>query len=136
MVMSRDALKATDHTRGTGEIRGSVPGELDSAEFETVCESMMNLSVVTIKLLMSPPNCGITANKRSSKGHSEEKRVITGNELCWYIPGFSAKQVTALLFALCVCPGPCRVPVLGVFTFGPYLGKGQVRFSKCDNNRN
>ena len=78
MVISRDALKATDHTRGAGAIRGLAPCELDLAEVETVREPMMNRSVVMIRLLTSPPNCGATANKKKlSKSHSEEKRVIT-----------------------------------------------------------
>jgi hypothetical protein len=64
MVISRDALKATDHTRGAGAIRGFAPCELDRAEgFETVREPMMNRSVVTIRLLIRAPNCGATANK-------------------------------------------------------------------------
>jgi hypothetical protein len=64
MVISRDALKATDHARGAAAIRGFVPCELDRAEgFEAVREPMINRSVVTIKLLMRALNCGITANK-------------------------------------------------------------------------
>ena len=64
MVISRDALRATDHTRGTGEIRDSVPCELDCAErAEAVREPMMNWSVVTIRLFRRAPNCGATANK-------------------------------------------------------------------------
>ena len=64
MVISRDALKATDHARGAGAIRGFVPCELDRAEgVEAVWEPMINRSVVTIRLLRRAPYCGITANK-------------------------------------------------------------------------
>jgi hypothetical protein len=63
MVISRDALKATDHTRGPGEIRGFAPCELDRAEVETVREPMMNRSVVMVKLLMRAPYCCATTNK-------------------------------------------------------------------------
>ena len=71
MVMSRDALKATDQARGPGEIRAIVPCEL-------VHEPMINRSVVTSRLLIRAPNCGVTANNEGSqKDHSEEKRVFT-----------------------------------------------------------
>ena len=63
MVISRDALKATDQARGAEAIRGFVPCELDRAEVEIVREPMMNRSVVTSRLLTRAPNCGITANK-------------------------------------------------------------------------
>ena len=73
---------------------------------------------------------------KASKRHSKDKRVITGNEFCWYIPGFPAKQGTAQLFTLCVCLGPPTVLELVVSTFGTrYLGEGGVRFSKRDNDR-
>jgi hypothetical protein len=63
-------------------------------------------------------------------------KVITRNELCWYIPGFLAKQGTAQLFALSVCPGPGSVPGPIMSTFGPRdMRESQVRFSKRDNNR-
>jgi len=62
MVIFRDALKATDHARGTGAIRGFAPCELDCGE-EAVPEPMMNRSVVTIRLLIRASYCGITANK-------------------------------------------------------------------------
>ena len=60
MVISGDALKATDHARGAGAIRGFAPCELDRDE-GAVREPMMNRSVVTIILLISEPYCGITA---------------------------------------------------------------------------
>jgi hypothetical protein len=62
MVISRDARKAMDHARGARAILGFVPCELDSEE-GVVWEPMMNRSVVTIRLLMRAPYCGITANK-------------------------------------------------------------------------
>ena len=74
MVISRDALKATDHTRGPGEIRGFAPCELDRAEVETVREPIMNRSVVMIRLLISPLNCGATANKQGLKEASLRRR--------------------------------------------------------------
>ena len=135
--MSRDDLRATDHASGAGAIRGFVPCELDREEgFEAVREPMINRSVVTIRLLMRAPYCGATAINVYAKRSFEEKKVITRNELCWYIPGFPAKQGTAQLFALCICPGSCTVLVLRVSTIGPrYLGESQVRFSERDNNR-
>ena len=64
MVISRDALKATDQARGPGAIRGFIPCELDHVEgLETVHEPMVNRSVVMIRLLMSAPNCGSTTDK-------------------------------------------------------------------------
>jgi hypothetical protein len=63
MVISRDALKATDHARGAGAIRGLAPSDLDCDE-GAVPEPMMNRSVVKIRLLIREPYCGITANKR------------------------------------------------------------------------
>jgi hypothetical protein len=62
MVISRDALRATDHARGAGEIRGFAPCELDRGE-GAVPEPMMNRSVVAIRLLIRAPYCGITANR-------------------------------------------------------------------------
>jgi hypothetical protein len=62
MVISRDALKATDHARGAGAIRGFARCELDREE-GAVREPMMNRSVVTIRLLIRAPYCGITTNK-------------------------------------------------------------------------
>ena len=67
MVISRDALRATDHTRGPGEIRGFAPCELDRAEVETVREPMMNRSVVMIRLLTRAPYCCATTNRRRSQ---------------------------------------------------------------------
>jgi hypothetical protein len=136
MVISRDALKATDHARGAGAIRGFAPCELDRDE-GAAREPMMNRSVVTIRLFIRAPYCGITTNKqRRPRDLSERVKVITGNELCWYIPGFPAKQGTTQLLALCICPGPSPVLVLIMSTFGPRnMRVSQVRFSKCDNNR-
>jgi hypothetical protein len=62
MVISRDALKATDHARGAGAICGFALCELDRDE-EAVPEPMMNRSVVTIRLLIRALYCGITENK-------------------------------------------------------------------------
>ena len=63
MVISRDALRATDHARGIGEFRDFLPRELDCAErAEAVREPMMNWSVVTIRLFKRAPNCGTTEN--------------------------------------------------------------------------
>jgi len=62
MVISRDDLKATDHARGIGAIRGFSSRELDREE-GTVRRPMMNRSVVTTRLLMRAPYCGITAIK-------------------------------------------------------------------------
>ena len=67
MVISRDALKATDHARGAGAIRGFAPCELDRDE-GAVRESMMNRSVVTTRLLIREPYFGITENKQLSPG--------------------------------------------------------------------
>ena len=95
MVISRDALKATDHARGAGAVRGFAPCELDRDE-EAVREPMINRSVVAIRLLIRALNCGITANKRwHPRDILGRVEVITRNELCWYIPGFPAKQGTA-----------------------------------------
>ena len=63
IVISRDALKATDHARGAGAIRGFAPCELDREE-GAAREPMMSRSVVTIRLLIRALYCGITANKR------------------------------------------------------------------------
>ena len=96
----------------------------------------MNRPVVMIKLLMRAPYCGITATNEDVKASFKEKNVITRNELCWYIPGFPAKQGTAQLFALCICPRSCAVLVLRVSIIGSrYMGESQVRFSERDNNR-
>ena len=71
-----------------------------------------------------------------SKDIPERVKDITRNEFRWYILGFPAKQGTAQLFALCVCPGPDSVLVLIMSTFGPRdMRVSQVRFSKRDNNR-
>jgi hypothetical protein len=59
MVISRDALKATDHARGAGEIRGFAPFAPHGDE-GALPEPMMNRSVVIIRLLMRAPYCGIT----------------------------------------------------------------------------
>jgi len=97
MVINRGALKATDHERGAGAIRGFVPCELNRGDSEgAVREPMMNQSVVTISVLIRAPYCVITANKLWRPRHIPEKvKVITGNELCWYIPGFLEKRGTA-----------------------------------------
>ena len=63
MVISRDALKATDHARGTGAVRDLTPCELDRDE-GAVREPIMRRSVVTIRLLIRALYCGITENKR------------------------------------------------------------------------
>ena len=62
MVISRDALKALGHARGAEAIRDLDPRELDRGE-GVVPEPMMNRSVVTIRLLIRAPYCGITATK-------------------------------------------------------------------------
>jgi hypothetical protein len=63
MVISRDALKATDHARGTGDIlaSGFAPFELHGDE-GAAPEPVMNRSVVTIRLLIRAPYCDMTAN--------------------------------------------------------------------------
>ena len=61
MVISGEALKATDHVRGPGAIRGFAPCELDRED--AVREPMINRSVVTARLLMRALNCGFAANK-------------------------------------------------------------------------
>ena len=64
MVISRDTLKATDHTRGTGAVREFVPCELDPAEgFEAVRKPIMDRSVITTRLLTRAPNCDFTADE-------------------------------------------------------------------------
>jgi hypothetical protein len=64
MVISRDALIATDHARGMGAVREFVPCELDPAEgFEAVRKPIMDRSVVTTKLLTRAPNWDFTADK-------------------------------------------------------------------------
>jgi hypothetical protein len=63
MVISRDALKATDHTRGAGAIRDFAPCEFDREE-GAVREPVMSRSVDTIKLLIRALYCGITVNER------------------------------------------------------------------------
>jgi hypothetical protein len=64
MVIFRDALKATDHTRGAGSIRDFIPCELGREEgVEAGREPMINPSVVTIRLLMRAPNRGMTTDK-------------------------------------------------------------------------
>ena len=63
MLISRDTLKATDHAREVGAARDLAPCELDRDE-AAAREPIMSRSVVTIKLLMRAPYCGITANKR------------------------------------------------------------------------
>ena len=64
ILISRDALKATDHARGAGAIRAFIRRELDGVEgVGAVLWPTMNWSVVTIKLLRREPNFGITANK-------------------------------------------------------------------------
>jgi hypothetical protein len=77
MEISRDALKATDHARGPGAIRGCIP--CDAERVEKVREPRMNWSVVVIRLLIRAPNCGSTGNKCSCQraegdSESEEKR--------------------------------------------------------------
>jgi hypothetical protein len=62
MVICGDALKATDHARGAGAIHGFAPCELDHDE-GVVLKLMMNHSVVTIRLLIRAPYCGITENE-------------------------------------------------------------------------
>ena len=62
MVMSSEALKATDHVRGAGAIRDFAPCELDREE-GAVRAMIINRSVVTDRLLMRAPYRGITANK-------------------------------------------------------------------------
>ena len=137
MVISRDALKATDQARGTGAIRGFALWELDWDE-RAVRESVINRSLVTIRLLTRPPYSGITANKWwCLRVIPSRVEVITRNELCRHIPGFLKKQGTAQLFVLCVCPGPGTILVLVISIFGPRdMRVSQVGFRKCDNNRN
>ena len=137
MVMSWDALKATDHAREAGAIRGFTPWELDRNE-GAVPEPMINRSLVTIRLLMREPYCGITANIWwRPRDILESVKVITRYEFCWYILGLPARQGTIQLFALCVCPGPSSVLVLMMSTFGARdMRESQVRFSERDNNRN
>jgi len=52
MLMSWDALNAVDHVRGTGKILGFAPCTFERTRVDVVRESLMNLSVVTIKLSM------------------------------------------------------------------------------------
>ena len=75
MVIFRDALKATDHTRGAGAIRGFVPCKLDRVVVEKVHEPMINWSVVMIRLLMSAPNWGAT-----TKINEDVKGPFRGDE--------------------------------------------------------
>ena len=64
MVISRDALKATDHARGVGAIRGFAICELELLDRgEGAIRDMMDRSVVIIRLLIRAPYCGITSNK-------------------------------------------------------------------------
>ena len=137
MVISRDALKAMDHVRWAGAIRDFAPCGLGREE-GAVREPIMNRSVVAIRLWKRASYRGITAKKRwRPRDTPESVKVITRNELCWYIPGFHAKQGTAQLFTLCVCRGPGPVLVLIISSFGPRdMRESQVRFGKCDNNRN
>jgi len=66
MKMSCCALSAADHTRGTGATRGLVPCTPNRVEWvKAVCESVINLSVVTTRLLMRSMNCGSTTNTSS-----------------------------------------------------------------------
>jgi len=63
MKISRFTLNATDHTRGTGAISGSVPCALDCEELaEVVRAPVRNLSVVTTRLLRRSLNCDLTSN--------------------------------------------------------------------------
>ena len=74
---------------------------------------------------------------KTSKGHSQEKKVITGNELCRYILGFPAKQEAAQLIELHIRPERCAVLELGVYAIGPrYLGETQVGFNERDDDGN
>ena len=75
MVISRDARKAMDHARGARATLGFVLCELDNEEGET-WEAKINRSVVTVRLLIRAPYCGITANgtMMMSKGHAKESR--------------------------------------------------------------
>lgn len=63
MLISRDALKATDHARGAGATRAFNPCELDCVErVEAACDAMINRSVVMIRLLMRALYCGSTVH--------------------------------------------------------------------------
>jgi hypothetical protein len=67
---------------------------------------------------------------KTSKSHSEETRVITGNELCWYIPVFPEKQGTVRTVRM---PWTLHCPGAGIFHIRtPIWGGNQVRFSERD----
>jgi len=56
MLISWDALNAVDHARETGEIFVFAPRTFERAGVDAVRESLMNLSVVAIKLSMRSRN--------------------------------------------------------------------------------